>query len=307
MALPTQMEKIYTFPHVGRYTPVIANFFRDLDVNILEPPLITKRTVELGAKYSPEMICLPYKLVLGTFIEAIEKGVNNLILATAGNGTCRFENFYVLMQQQLEEMGYDFNLITIRWPYLRFLREINANKKRIPFAVKNIIKNIIKVENEEQNGHINIGVVGEVYTMMEDAANMYVREKLKRIGANTDISLKLSTFLKNKFKLLFFSKREERREAKKWMPEKLAGHGFDSLYNTIWYCKNNYDGVLFVKPFICAPENTVEAIIQRICKKYKKPLLILNFDENISEQNINTRLEAFIECIKIKKEEIDEK
>ena len=92
------MKKTYTFPHVGRYTPVIANFFRDLDVNILNPPRITKRTVELGAKYSPEMICLPYKLVLGTFIEALDKGVNNLILASAGSGTCRFENFYVLIQ-----------------------------------------------------------------------------------------------------------------------------------------------------------------------------------------------------------------
>ena len=42
------------------------------------PDKPSKRTAELGARYSPEFVCTPFKLTLGTFIETLEKGADEL-------------------------------------------------------------------------------------------------------------------------------------------------------------------------------------------------------------------------------------
>ena len=39
------------------------------------PPLNNQRTLSLGIKYSPEGLCIPFKLTLGNLIDAITGGV----------------------------------------------------------------------------------------------------------------------------------------------------------------------------------------------------------------------------------------
>ena len=76
-------------------------------------PPITKKTIELGAKYSPDSVCLPFKYNLGNFIEALEKGAN--ILFTAGGG-CRYRYYAEVTETILKDLNYEFeffNLMTI--------------------------------------------------------------------------------------------------------------------------------------------------------------------------------------------------
>src|SRR5690348_334991 len=77
-------ERIVTFPHMGNYyiaEKTIAKLFGD---EVLPPPRITKRTLELGAKHSPESVCIPFKYTLGNFIEALDNGANFILQAGAG-------------------------------------------------------------------------------------------------------------------------------------------------------------------------------------------------------------------------------
>ena len=64
------------FPHMGNVYIGWAAALKKLGVEPLIPPRTSKRTLELANKYSPESICLPYKLVLGNFLQAIEKAVD---------------------------------------------------------------------------------------------------------------------------------------------------------------------------------------------------------------------------------------
>ena len=49
------------------------------------------------------------------------------------------------------------------------------------------------------------------------------------------------------------------------LPGRPDGHGFfHSIYNTIWYGKNGFDGIIHLLPLSCMPESTVETIVDQL-------------------------------------------
>ena len=76
------------------------------------PPYTSKKTLSLGTKNSPEAICLPYKLILGNFIEAIEGGVDYVSMI-ASPGICRLGEYGRSIEQVLKELGYNTNYIEL--------------------------------------------------------------------------------------------------------------------------------------------------------------------------------------------------
>ena len=77
MAEKQEKAKIkVAFPHMGTISIVWAAALRKIGVEPFVPPYTSKKTLSLGTQNSPEAICLPYKLILGNFIEAIEGGAD---------------------------------------------------------------------------------------------------------------------------------------------------------------------------------------------------------------------------------------
>ena len=65
-------DKIISFPHLGDYYIPIKFLLNKLTkYKIIESPPITKKTIDLGSKYSPDFVCVPFKYNLGNFIESI--------------------------------------------------------------------------------------------------------------------------------------------------------------------------------------------------------------------------------------------
>lgn len=103
---------IITFPQMGTLSIVLKTLFSGLGCQVLVPPPTTKHTMELGMRFSPETVCLPFKVVLGNFIEALEQGADTLVTC-GGAGPCRLGYYSVIQQQILEQLGYQFNMITV--------------------------------------------------------------------------------------------------------------------------------------------------------------------------------------------------
>ncbi len=78
-----------TFPHMGNAWIVIQTLFESLNVEVVVPPINSKRTLQLGTRLSPESACLPLKLNLGNYIEAVNEGADTIVI-TGGVGPCRF-------------------------------------------------------------------------------------------------------------------------------------------------------------------------------------------------------------------------
>ena len=93
------------FPHMGNVYIGWAAALKKLGVEPLIPPRTSKRTLELANKYSPESICLPYKLVLGNFLQAIEKDVDYVSMISSP-GICRLGEYGQSIKHVLTEMGH---------------------------------------------------------------------------------------------------------------------------------------------------------------------------------------------------------
>ena len=94
-----------TFPHMGDMHIAVKAMLAGLKLDVIPPPPITKRTFELGIKNSPEFACMPLKINLGNFIEAMEKGADTIVMA-GGWGPCRFGYYAQVERDILEGMWY---------------------------------------------------------------------------------------------------------------------------------------------------------------------------------------------------------
>ncbi len=103
---------VVSAPHIGNIYIFIKALFERLGVNYVIAPPSTKRTLELGAKYSPEMACLPLKINLGNYIESIEEGADTVII-TGGCGPCRFGYYCKIQEEILKDLGYSAKLLAI--------------------------------------------------------------------------------------------------------------------------------------------------------------------------------------------------
>lgn len=100
-----------TFPHFGNYgIPIEHLLTRGLEMEYIAPPPMTKRTLELGSKHSPDYVCAPFKIHLGCFLEAIEQGADTLIQT---GGVCRLGFYGELHELIISDLGYDVDFINL--------------------------------------------------------------------------------------------------------------------------------------------------------------------------------------------------
>jgi len=99
-----------SMPHMGNlYIPFKA-MFQTVGTDFVIPPVNSQRSLSLGTRYSPEGLCLPFKLTLGNMIEAAELGADTIVMA-GGYGTCRFGYYARLQKEILHDLGYDIEMI----------------------------------------------------------------------------------------------------------------------------------------------------------------------------------------------------
>lgn len=123
------------FPHMGNIYIAWGSALRRLGVEPYIPPYSSKRTLSLGTKNSPESICLPYKLILGNFIEAIEGGADYVAMISSP-GICRLGEYGSGIQNTLEDMGYHANYIELQLydgvkGMFKFLTELTGIKNPV--------------------------------------------------------------------------------------------------------------------------------------------------------------------------------
>jgi len=96
-----------TAPYLGMLHRAYGPVLQKAGVEIVYPPIPTKRTLDLGTKHAPEFACFPFKVTLGSMIEALELGADTIFMI-GGWGPCRFGYYDVIQEQILKDLGYQF-------------------------------------------------------------------------------------------------------------------------------------------------------------------------------------------------------
>ena len=82
---------------------------------------------------------------------------------------------------------------------------------------------------------------------------------------------------------------------------RLGADAHDNIYRAKLLCENGYDGIIHIKSSFCTPEIGAMPIINKVCKEYNVPIIYFSFDSNTSMVGIETRVEAFIDMLNMKK------
>lgn len=117
-----------TFPHLGNAYICVKALLDDLDIDYEMAPYNSKKALEIGTKYAPELACLPLKINIGNLILAREKGADTVII-TGGCGPCRFGYYSEMLREILTDAGYSMDIIALEWPDKGFFELVERVKK----------------------------------------------------------------------------------------------------------------------------------------------------------------------------------
>ena len=145
---------------------------------------------------------------------------------------------------------------------------------------------------------MKVGVIGELYTIMEPFANYFLETEL----AKMNIEVKRYT---NVYYLLFQKKRHLKyhlKNTKEFVKYKMGADATDNISRAKYLCENGYDGIIHIKSSFCTPEISAMPIISKVCREYNVPIIYFSFDANTSEVGIKTRLEAFNDMLEMRRQ-----
>lgn len=194
-----------SFPHIGNYYVAISYLIKKLTKQeVLIPPKITRKTIELGSKYSPDFVCVPFKYNLGNYIESLEQGAN--VLLQAGGG-CRYGYYAELQEKILRDLGYKFEFVNFMQNNHVSIKKIYKFSKRI-----NNKLNIFKFIYYLLNTLIIILIIDKYEKIMRKNMGFEIKEKEHEKTHNellqelsSDISLLKLIKINRKYKQKFNS------------------------------------------------------------------------------------------------------
>ncbi len=151
---------------------------------------------------------------------------------------------------------------------------------------------------------IKIGIVGEIYVLLEPSSNLEIEEMLGDLGVYVERSMFLSDYtISNAVMDLFHmaGERDVKKTAAPYFKEMCGGHGRESVGNAILFAKRGFDGVIQLSPFTCIPEIVAKSILPTVCRDHKIGFLTISLDEQTGKEGLRTRIEAFVDLLRAKR------
>lgn len=279
------------------------NFFKILGCNIILSPNTNKDILEEGKKLSIDEACLPLKIYLG-HINYLQDKCDYILVPRINNygkkkRVCvRFNGIYDIVNNLFNHKILDYNIDNLDFKYelFEFIKmgfKVNKNIFRIVYAYiygkikeKKYNKELLnKQDNIFKSDNLKILIVSHSYIMYDDYLFGNIKDYLK----------------KEKIEILY-SDRFNRKEAVLYAED--FSNTLYFLYSkesigSIFYYKDNIDGIIFLSSFPCGPDSLVNELVIRNLDDI--PILNIILDESSSTSGLYTRLESFIDIIKERK------
>lgn len=332
----------------------------ELRLDCIPPPPITAETLARGSRAAPEASCMPLKINLGNFIQALELGADTIIMA-GGWGPCRFGWFAQSEADILRRLGYEFDLLLLErpdagwrelpprlrplgahtgwrqqlralraaWHVLRAAEELeDARNYYLPrVADKNAVlalyaqglrelaplsappdlaavngwtRRQMQALPRHRRPVVRVGLVGEIYTILEPAANYNIIEELGRLDVECLCHARLTDWL-NDHLLGGWAKPSQRRAivelAQPYIREGVGGRGQETVGEAALLARQPVDGIIQLAPLGCMPELVAQSVLPALSRDENIPVLTLWLDEHSGSGGLHTRLEAFADLL----------
>lgn len=149
---------------------------------------------------------------------------------------------------------------------------------------------------------LKVGIVGEIYVLLEPASNLEIEEILGNLGVEVERSMFLTGWTRDNTIKATDEIMSVQDAAMPYIPLCIGGHGRESVGHTVIYAKRGFDGVIQLAPFTCIPEIVARTVLTSVSKEHNIPVLTFFLDEQTGKAGMTTRLEAFADLMRRKKQ-----
>lgn len=299
-----------------KYYPFTKTFLTELGAEIIPSPQTNKEILDIGSKYCIDDACLPVKIYHGHAHHLKDKVdymlVPRLTSISMKEYICpkfgglpemvkfSLPNLPPIIDVEIDMYKNNRNLVKALYSFGSLLTK---NPWKIKKALNKAIKEHSLYEKRLLEGDLPakildglekksvkrgpiVGLVSHPYLLHDSFINMNLLEKL----SNKSMKYITPEMIDSEVIYDICSRLEKRMF---WSSGK-------NLIGSALYMMDNdkIDGMLILTSFGCGVDSLSVELIHRLAQRaYKKPFMILTFDEHTGEANFNTRLEAFIDLI----------
>ena len=282
--------------HYYYFKDLWITFFENLNIDVVISPETNKEIIDLGLKYSTDEMCLSLKNYIGHIAYLKDKCDYILIPRIdnygINNQTCtNFLAIYDIISNlfNIKILNYNINLRNKETELNGFIhigKILNINKSSVIKAYKstkeeeervknlNIKNNIDKLKSKK----LKILLIGHQYNIQDKLIGKPIINMLNDMDVQI---INSSMFPKND-------------EYKKYTKGLYWKYNKENMYGLKYIDKIN--GIIFLSSFPCGPDSLVNELVMR---KINIPYINLIIDDISFNGGIETRLESFIDIVKV--------
>lgn len=213
---------------------------------------------------------------------------------------CRFQKLRPRCAEQMEAEAI----------YRKALSDIDQalDRSQLREALLLMEEDISKLDVDWGKPVVRIGLVGEIYTVLEPFVNLDLERHLGRLGAEVTRSIYLSQWVNDHLFMGWLpikSTKELAVLARPYVNYWVGGHGRETVGAAVYFSRLGYDGVIQVGPLTCMPEIVAQSILPTVSFQEDIPSLTIYFDEHSGEAGLLTRLEAFLDLIRRRQQQAE--
>jgi predicted nucleotide-binding protein (sugar kinase/HSP70/actin superfamily) len=98
---------------MGNLNVTLRALFESVGCEVTQGPRPNKKSLDIGVRYAPELVCLPFKVTLGDMFSALEQGADTLLFIGGGDWSCRYGYYGRIQCSILRRLGFEFRSIFI--------------------------------------------------------------------------------------------------------------------------------------------------------------------------------------------------
>ncbi|SMP41373.1 acyl-CoA dehydratase activase-related protein [Anoxynatronum buryatiense] len=318
------------------YFPFWKTYFEELGFEVMVSASTNKAIMDLGVKASVPEICVPIKVYLGHVLSLAERGADwlfiprfvsiqkgqffcpkfmglpdmvrhsfphlasRLLIPSVESSTDDLATSvkqYQIMEEKLGVSRSDSRraLRKAEAVWLDF-RRWSLKGYEVPEAMTMALNktqgNIIEKETVDA-GHqqeITLGVLGYVYNLYDSMISLDILSRLREMG------VRVETFEMVPERAL--------RQQLTGMPKTMFWTFSDKLFAAGYHFfeKPEIDGLIHVTAFGCGPDSMLGKLLELDSVKFQKPFMTVRIDEHSGENHLQTRIEAFVDMLRLKKQ-----
>lgn len=162
-----------------------------------------------------------------------------------------------------------------------------------------------EVPLERERSHLKVGLVGEVFVVLEPYFNFDIERWLGRRGVVAERSVNMSDTIYpgGRNPVFGYSNRTVAWAAAPYLAHEVGGDGLLTVGATALFAHRGFDAVIHLLPFTCMPEVIAKGVLARLSPELDIPVLSLSIDEHTGRAGVETRLEALLDLAWSKKVE----